>query len=215
MQIKISTNFPDVARQLETLRKDIGDKAVASALNKTMAIAKTAMSREIREEFNLNTQEVNSSLVVKRASAGRKAFSLEATLEPKSSRGRSLNLIRFVEKSVSFAQARKRVKAGEGGTYKLRNGGVVQKTLELRFKIKKNGAPVMVKGAFIANDGRTVFIREGKSRLPIRALQTIDVAQMFNTKRINAKVVQLIEERFPGIFANDVKFFVSRFNASR
>ena len=72
-----------------------------------------------------------------------------------------------------------------------------------------------IPGAFLINGGKTVMIREGKSRLPIKALQTIDVAQMFNTKRINAKVVQLIEERFPGIFANDVKFFVSRFNASR
>jgi hypothetical protein len=62
MQIKIQTNFPNVQRQLETMRKDIADKAVASALNKTVALAKTAMSREIRAEFNLKASEVNESL---------------------------------------------------------------------------------------------------------------------------------------------------------
>ena len=215
MKLSIEHNFPDVSKQLARLQEGVAKKAMASALNKTIAQARTSMSREIREEFNLNTQEVNSSLVVRRASAGRTAYTLEATLEPKSSRGRSLNLIRFVEKSVSFAQARKRIKAGEGGTYKLRGGGVVQKTLQLRFKIKKKGAPVLVKGAFIANDGRTVFIREGKGRLPIRAVQTIDVAQMFNTKRINAKVVAMIKSKFGEIFANEAKFFTAKFNAGK
>jgi len=56
-------------------------------------------------------------------------------------------------------------------------------------------------------------VRVGKERLPIKALTTIDVAQMFNTKRINAKVVQMIEAKFPTIFANEVRYYTERFNA--
>ena len=53
MQINVTHNFAQVAKALDTLRKDIAEKALASALNKTVAQAKTAMSREIRAEFNL------------------------------------------------------------------------------------------------------------------------------------------------------------------
>lgn len=214
MQINISTNFPDVARQLANLQKDIGEKAVASALNKTVALAKTAMSREIRREFNISTTAVNDSLRIRRATAVRSRLMLEASLESRSKRGRSLNLINFIERSVTMAAARQRMKGGEGGTYKLGNS-TVRKALELRFKIRRTGPKKVIKGAFIGNDGRTVFIREGSSRLPIKALQTVDVAQMFNTKRINARVVQMINTRFPAIFANDAKFFTAKFNGGR
>jgi len=47
MKLSIETNFKDVARQLKTLQADIASKATASALNKTVAQAKTAMGREI------------------------------------------------------------------------------------------------------------------------------------------------------------------------
>ena len=115
MQIKISTNFPQIQRQLETMRQDIADKAVASALNKTVAQAKTAMSREIRREFNISTQAVNDALRIRRATAVRARLQLEASLESRSKRGRSLNLINFLERSVSMAAARQRIKGGEGG----------------------------------------------------------------------------------------------------
>lgn len=188
MQINISTNFPQVARQLAALQQDIGNKAVASALNKTVAQAKTAMSREIRAEFNLPASTVNQALRIQRASASRGRFQLSAALESPAKRGRSLNLARFAAR-----QTRKGV----------------------TFKVKRNGPRQLIPGSFLINGGKTVMIREGKARLPIKALQTIDVAQMFNTRRINAKVVQLIEARFPGIFANDVRFFTAKFNATR
>ena len=83
------------------------------------------------------------------------------------------------------------------------------------FKIKRTGKRHLIPGSFLINGGKTVMIRTGKSRLPIKALQTIDVAQMFNTKRINNKVVRVIEERFPRIFDSEAKFYTARFNATR
>lgn len=189
MQIKIQTNFPQVARQLETLQKDIANKAVASSLNKTVALARTAMSREIRAEFNMSAATVNQSLRIQRASAAKGRFELSATLSSISRPGRrSLNLARF-----SARQTRKGV----------------------TFKVKRGGPRKLIPGAFLINGGNTVMIREGKTRLPIKALQTIDVASMFNTRRINAKVVQLMQARFPGLFANDVRYFTAKFNATR
>lgn len=189
MQIKIQTNFPDVARQLETMRKNIADKAVASALNKTVAQAKTSMSREIRAEFNLSATEVAQSLRIKRASASGGRFRLQAELSSITRRGkRSLNLAHFSARKVAKG---------------------------VSIKIKRSGPRKLIKGAFLINAGSTVMIRVGHQRLPIKALQTIDVSQMFNTGRIKRKVVQFIETKFPAIFANEARFFTERFNASR
>ena len=201
MQISIKTNFPDVQRQLESMRKDVANKALASAMNKTVAQAKTAMSREIRAEFNMTAAKVGEALQVSKARAGGGRVHLEASLESPRKRGRSLNLINFMERSVSMAQARKR---GKAGTLK-----------QLHVQIKKAGGKKALGSAFIGNKGRTVFVRTGKSRLPIKALQTIDVAGMFNTKRVNAKVLAMIEAKFGVIFASEAKFFTDRFNAGR
>lgn len=201
MQFSLKTNFPDVQRQLQAIQDDIGKRAIASALNKTVAQAKTAMSREIRAEFNISASKVGAALKVNNARASGSTLRLKASLESPRQRGRSLNVINFMERSTTMAQARKRSKAG---------------TLNQLFvQIKKAGGKKALGSAFIGNKGRTVFVRTGKARLPIKALQTIDVAGMFNTKRVNAKVLAMIEAKFPELFANEAKFFTDRFNAKR
>lgn len=199
MQITIKHNFPAVQKQLDNLQKDIARQATSSALNKTIAQAKTTMSREIREEFNISATKVNESLTITRASASGGEVRMQASLQSPRRRGRSLNLINFMERSTTMAQARKRGKAG---------------TLNQLFvQIKKKGGKKALGSAFIGNKGRTVFVRTGKSRLPIKALQTIDVASMFNTKRVNAKVVQMMVDKFPTIFDHEAQYFTSKFNA--
>ena len=188
MKFSIKTNFPDVQRALDRLSADIGNKATASALNKTVAQAKTNMSKEIRAEFNISAAKVGESLVVSKAIGKGARFTLTASLESKAKRGRSINLAAF---------------------------GARQTAKGVSFKVKKTGPRKLIPGAFLINEGKTVMIRVGKQRLPIKALQTIDVAQMFNTKRINAKVLRLIEDKFPTIFANEAKFFTDRFKAGK
>jgi hypothetical protein len=188
MRLSITTNFPEVARAMATMRSDIANKALASALNKTAALAKTAMSREIRDEFVLPAAKVGAALRVNRARAVGGRFFLEASLESPAKRGRSLNLANF--------DARQTAKG-------------------VSFKIKRGGARKTIPGAFLINGGKTVMIRVGKARLPIKALQTIDVAQMFNTKRINARVVRMIEQRLPDVFANEAAFYIRRFNEAK
>lgn len=185
VQVSISHNFPEVQRQLDQLQKDIAGKALVSAVNKTIAQAKTAMSREIRSEFNLPASKVNDALRIVRANYRAGMFLVQATLESPAKRGRSLNLANF--------DARQTAKG-------------------VTFKVKKGGGRKLIPGAFIGNDGRTVFIRVGKPRLPIKPLQTIDVAQMFNTKRINSRVVETMKAKFPAVFAHEAQFYADRFN---
>lgn len=199
MKIDIKTNFADVQRKLEELRSDIGDKVRASAMNRTLEQARTQMVREITAEYNLPTAYVRDMLRIQRASLKMGSFMMQASLIGGDGKRRSANLIRFIERYVTLAQAKKRVKAG---------------TLnQLLFQIKKAGGKKIISGAFIGNKGRTVFIRTGKSRLPIKALSTIDVPQMFNQRRINAAVVSAINTKFPEIFERELRYYITKFGS--
>lgn len=186
MQISITHNFPEVQAQLKQLQADVAKQSTSRALNGTIAIAKTAMSKEIRQEFVLPASRVGEVLRINKASATGGTVRLQASLYPVTTKGRSLNLSNFAARQTA-----------KGVT----------------FKIKRNGPRHLIPGAFLINQGKTVMIRIGNKRLPIKALQTIDIAQMFNTKRINAKVVDTIKARFPEVFAREAKFYTDRFNA--
>lgn len=204
--INIRNNFPKVAAQLDRMAADVGNKAMVRALNSTVDQGKIEMARAISKEFRLSVSQAKDRLSVRRASAKGGALRFEAVLEAtRRGKGRSMNLIAFVEKSVTLAEGRRRAKAGEGGMHALRNGGHSVHAQQLRFQIKRSGGKKMIKGAFIGNDGRTVFIREGKGRLPIKALNTIDVPQMFNTKKLNALVRAVMIKRFEANFKRELR----------
>lgn len=200
MRLSIETNFPQVQRELQALRKEIAGPALARAVNKVAALAKTAMARQITSEFNIKSADVKARLFILKASVSASVREINATLYSNPKKGGAPNLIHF--------SARK----SEQG---------------VSVKIKKRGARKTVTGAFIANKGRTVFRRvEGttmrsragsrgvKHREKIEPVRTIDVPQMFNTRRINAKVVQTILERLPDVFAHEAAFATARFNST-
>lgn len=185
MDIGIATNFPRVQRKLDQLHDDVASKALASSVNKTLAQAKTEMSREIRREFKLTARKVGEKLFIKKASFKAGRFSIEGSLSSRGTNGRrALNVINFSAKQV-----------GTGVSVAIRRG-----------------QRKVIKGAFIGNQGRTVFERRGKERLPIDPVQTIDVPQMFNKRRIKAAVQRFMREKFPTLFDRDVRFYVQRFN---
>jgi hypothetical protein len=199
VQIKVNVDLGGVLGALDQLHADVRERAAASAINKTLAKGNTRMAREISREFNISQAKVKDRLDISRAKfIGGKAVIAGALLATKDGKHRSMNLIAFVENKVTLAEAKRRAKAGD--------------LSQLRFQIKRKGKAVVIPGAFIGNKGRTVFIREGKARLPIKALQTIDVPQMFNTRRINKLVVDQMEQDFPTIFDNDVKYFTDKFS---
>lgn len=203
IEIKLDLDLGGVLADLDQLASDVRERAAVSAVNKTLAKARTNMIRAISREFNVTAGYVRERLRVEGAVYRQGAAGISGTLNGSGQRGakRSANVIAFLEKSVSLAQARKRAKAG---------------TLDqLHFQIKRTGKRVVIPGAFIGNQGRTVFRRVGRSRLPIEAVQTIGVPQMFNTKRLNAVVVRAIQEDFPDIFEHELKFYTDRFNARR
>lgn len=204
MKIEIKHNFGQVQAQLDRLQKDIGERALASALNKTMAQGQTQMVRAITGEFNLTGAKVREKLFLRRASFKQGLFAMQAVLESKDPSGkrRAINLINFGARET---------KAG------------------LTAKLKRAGGRVVVgaKLGFIGNKGRTAFVRIPDTRMAsrskgrgahvnkIKPLQMIDVPQMFNTRRINAKVVAFIKAKFPEVFEREARYFTERFNRGR
>jgi hypothetical protein len=200
MRLVVNTDFGGALAALDQLQADISERAAMSAINKTLAKSKTSMAREIVREFNVTSSFVKDRLNIQRAKfVGGKAV-IAGALDGSNGKKRSANLIAFV-KAETLAQAKRRAKTGD--------------LAQLRFQIKRKGGKVMIPGAFIGNKGRTVFIREGKARLPIKALSTIGVPQMFNTKRLNKIVVAAMQENFPGIFAHELEYYTQRFNRRR
>jgi Prophage minor tail protein Z (GPZ) len=198
MQLTIKTNFPQVKASLDRLHKGVADAALASAMNKVVDQARTKMIREITAEFNVKGAYVRDRLRVRRARA-KGQFAIEAALLGGKGDGRrAANIIAFVESFTTLAEGKRRAKAGT--------------QQQLFVKIKRLGPKKALKGTFIGNKGRTVFERVGKGRLPIKPVQVIDVPQMFNTKRINAQVVDLMRAKFPTIFAREARFYIDRFN---
>ncbi len=178
ISLSVKTDFKGIQQSLNRLSADLQKRVVPAALNKVAAKAKTEMKRQITSEYNLKSADVNDRLRV--IKAGRALNQWVAVLDPFASRkrGRSLNMIHFLENKTTLADAKKRRAAGT------RN--------QLHFKIKRVGGKKLVEGAFIGNKGRTVFVRTTGDRLPIKPLSTIDVPQMFNTKRIQSKVLARI-----------------------
>ena len=196
--INIRTNFPEVTAQLKRLADDVGNKALVRSLNKTIDQGKTQMARTISQEFRIAVGAAKDRLKVSKANAKQGNLGFEVSLEAtRKGKGRALNLIAFVEKKTTLGEARKRAKKGTQS--------------QVYFQVKRSGGKKYIKGAFIANKGRTLFIRTGKDRLPIKSVSTIDIPSMFNTKRINAAVVQVRRDKFEANFDRELRVVLQGF----
>lgn len=194
MKIDVRSNIAAVQRDLKRLQGDIAQKAVARALNRVADQGRTQMVRGIGQEYNLKASEIRAAVNVRKARGGAFGSNLVAYIEAYGSRrGRGFNVTRF---RVGKAPARRKGKA----------------TAQLKFRIKRNAGTKQIPGAFVLNKpGNPVVRRVGKARLPIKGVTTIGIPQMFNTRRINQRVVKFIEQKFPEVLRREVDYYVGRF----
>lgn len=213
--LNVRHNFPDVIKQLKEFPEKVADKVMARALNTAVQQAKPAMAGEISREFRISVAEVKKRLQVHAAKRKGGIYVLEASLEAtQRTRGWGMGIINFVEKVTTLGQARKRAKAG---------------TLsQVFFQIKRSGGKKFIKGAFIATNPKTggtaLFVRvpgttmSSRSKYAgtkhaeqIEAQTTIDIPQMFNTKRINQVVVATMLQRFEANFQRELRAVLGGF----
>ena len=196
MSVTVKFDPSAVIAKLNEVKNGLGDRAVRSAVNKVGAQAQTQMSKAIREDYKISAALVKERLQLRKATGGR-AVTFTAVLigNPESGgRKRSMNLVHFLEKGAQ----EKAFKRGTGWRLD-----------QLKFQVRRAGGKESITGAFVGNKGRTVFIRTGESRLPIKAVRTIGVPQMFSTKRNVGRVQAYVRENFPRVLQSEVKYFLS------
>jgi hypothetical protein len=179
-----------VLAMLRKLPEELRDKAMAMAINKTAAKAKTEMKRQITAIYNLPSIEVGGALNVSQAK-WKTQTTIYASMFPSTlgGRGRAMNVIRFLESKVTKTDIKTRTADGS--------------LEELYFQFKKTGGKKTI-GAeggtskpFLGNASRTVFRRligvpsaTNPDKEAIESVQVIDVPQMFNVKTINRSVLE-------------------------
>jgi hypothetical protein len=166
----------------EKLRDSLKTRALVNALNRAADGVKTDASSEIRKTYRIKKATVDRAFNTQRATAG----SLTAIVRV---RGRPLSL------------------AGFGARTNKRAGGV---------SVDVKGTRKVIRGAFLRtlrtgydNEYQVVFIREGKSRYPIKALKTVDVPGLFIMQDINAAVVEGVNDRFEKEFQRLLRYYAS------
>ncbi len=170
---------------LDELKKKLKDdekkrnKALAEALNRTAIRGKDEVKKGVTERYTVKASEVNGSMTTRKASQNRLESEIRVFGNSRKF-GRSLNVIRFMETSVTLAQAKKRLKLG---------------TLnQLHFKFLKGSDKKIIPGAFIGNKGRTVFERTGDKRLPIKPVLVVGVGQMLMHRNVHKTVLGRINK---------------------
>ncbi len=186
IKLSVKHDITEVRRAMARLQADLRDQAAQMALNRTADKGRAEMVRGITAEFAIKASEVRPQLSVRRARRGMLSVEIEAFGVRRGKRSRNVMLF-----------GARQTKAG------------------VSLKIKRDGPRKVIKGAFIANQGRTVFIRDPyplAKRLPIKGVETIDVPQMFNTKRINRRVVDRMLTEYVVEFDRAAAYLVSKFN---
>lgn len=179
----------DVKKRLARIPDALQSGVMSQAINKTAQKARAEINRAIYQEYAVKQDEVRNAIDLRTANRS----DLTATISvfgSKSRRGRSANMIRF----LAIAQM-------AGMAVKTRGAKVTRKQMksvanQLGFQILRAGGIKKISGAFVGNKGRTVFIRQDKSRLPIEPVQVIGFGQMFNSKKINRRVMDKLRADF-------------------
>lgn len=186
----------EVRRELSRVSREIDrGRAMSMALNKVGRKAQTTADRAIRQRFAMPANEVRGAMALLTARRSQLEVTLSIFGSP-SRRGRSMNMVHFLESRVSMAEARRR-----------RKSDTLNKP---RFRILKGGPLKTIDGAFIGNKGRTIFRRTGRSRLPIEPVQVIGVSQMFSTRTVRAQVIARIESELMVEVTRAVDLVISR-----
>lgn len=176
--ISVQSNMDRLLRDVALERQAI-PKAAQRALNTAARGLKTDTSRELRRRYpKLKLKDLTDQINISFASGA----NLRAVI---SVRGRPLTVGRF--------QTGVDLKVG---------GGV-------RVNIK--GQTKLIRHAFVANlknkageDYQVVFVREGKGRMPIKAVKTIDFANAANIKEVREILDGLVVDRFDKEFARQI-----------
>lgn len=193
LRVDIRHNISAASAMLTKLSRDMGEKAVTRAINKTAQQAKTQAAREIKDKYQISTRVISRSLLIRRASRNM----MQAVIQAE---GKPLPLIAFnVRKdargvSVQIKGRRVTVPHAFIATMKSGHKGV----------FARGG----YKGSFDRNGQQFGRFQFGRKRFPIGELFTFSVPQGFSNKAVRDAVVRRVNEQFPKVLAQEINFLL-------
>lgn len=164
--------------------------AVTRSLNRAAAKAKTFVSKEVRQDYNVKAKDISKALTVSRARKGyNEAMLLYA--------GGRLGLNKFSAKQRTI-----KVRAGRGGNTRKQVRVRIKKTDSLTPAVSSQGV-----GAFLGVNGH-VFARMGAGRLPLKSLSGPSVAHMVDDRGIVDEVSELIGKEIEKEFTSNLNYYL-------
>ena len=164
------------------------DKAISSALNKTVTTAKKEMSAAVREIYNIKKKDLDPKIKVKKSTVN----STESVI---TIRSRPIGLIHFnATASKAFDKGQKRY-------------------FKTSAKVLKKSRKKVYKGAFIgkAKDSNSwqVFIRRSNKRLPLIKKSVITPTSMVN-KEGKDDFINVIKRDFEKNFDHEFAYYLGK-----
>lgn len=180
------TGMAEVKAELARLSGAEKDRAISAAMNRLAQKGRAEIVRAVTSQYALRADEVRESISLHQASAARHTLAAAISIFGSTRRrGRSLNMVHFLSVLASGIKTR--------GT-RAKKGEIKALAQQLGFTIRRGGGLKQIPGAFVLNKGRTVFMRTGADKTPVKPVQVIGVAQMFNSRLIRTRVLEKIQD---------------------
>lgn len=176
LTVSVESNVKEQLARLESGRRDLEEKAIVRALNRTADNVRAEATRRIRETYTLKASTVRNQMSIGRAWGGK----LEASV---SANGRPIPLYEFdASWKPQWSGARFKVKKGKRQT--------LPHTFIATMKSGKVG----------------VFERKGPGRLPIEQKFSIGMPGMFGAKQVQQVLEQVAFDSFDKNFSQQIKY---------
>lgn len=194
MQIDVRNNIDQVLGRMDRYKREVLDKAIPRALNRTSEMARTSAARVLREDgYNFSASEIKQAISLLKATSSRKVTTIKVRRKTKS-------LMAFSPKE---SKAGVRVKVH--GQAKLIKGAFIAQ--------RKNG----VSGVFVEDKAAGKIVlrfaktykrgsRGGWHDYPARKLYGPSVGGVYANDRIQALMRAFIAETFEARLAHEIKY---------
>lgn len=151
-------------------------KLAAMAINKAAEHGKAVIAKAVKKDFTMKARDIKEEIKITQK-ANMRWLQAEITIGDK-----TIPLIQFQHKGTGLRRGQ-RVK----GLSKTKRPNVRFNTVQVQ--VKRSGGYKPMKQAFIANGryGQDIFIRKGKSRIPIKGLRGPSIAGMVKDVNIMQK----------------------------
>lgn len=112
-------------------------------------------------------------------------------------------------KNATFSNLKWTMEVPNDKRINLINFGARKVKTGVSIKILNKGSRKVVKGAFIANQGKTVFQRKTKARLPIKTVTAMSPSQMISSK-LRDRRIEEATRKAPKKFQHNFDYYIGK-----